>query len=95
MIKHNYTKIDLTKSLSRKTGYSILYSKKLIEDLINIFKIEIKKNNLSLKNLGSFKVIQKKERIGRNPKTKENFTISSRKTLSFHPSKRLLQNLNR
>ena len=30
---------------------------------------------LNLKNIGTFKIINKKERIGRNPKTKEEFYI--------------------
>ena len=49
----------------------------------------IKKDNFSLKGLGSFKIIHKKERLGRNPKTKEKFSISARNTISFTTSKKL------
>ena len=95
VIKRNFTKFDLSKSLSKKTGYSNLFTKKIINNLIDVLKIEVKKNNLKLKNLGSFKVIKKNQRIGRNPKTKESFVISSRKSLSFYPSKKLIKNLNK
>ena len=46
-------------------------------------------------NIGSFKVIQKKERTGRNPKNSKNYTISARKSLSFIASKKLTKLLNK
>ena len=58
-------------------------------------KNTIKTNNLYLKNIGSFKLISKKERVGRNPKTKENFIISSRRSISFKVSKNLINILNK
>ena len=81
MLKKDFKKIDLVKDLSLKTGYSQNYSKKIVDDLINIFIQNIKSGNLNLKNIGSFKLLNKKERIGRNPKTKEEFIITSRKSL--------------
>ena len=95
MLKKDFKNIDLVKDLSLKTGYSQSYSKKIIDDLINIFIQNIKSGNLNLKNIGSFKVLNKKERIGRNPKTKEEFIITSRKSLSFTSSKKIIDNLNK
>ena len=95
MYKTNLKKIDLAKQLKIKTGFSTNISKKLINDLIEILTEVIKTGYLNLKNIGSFKIINKKERMGRNPKTKEEFIISSRKSISFIPSKKLLQNLNK
>lgn len=89
MLKNNFNKIDLIKNLSKKTGYSINFSKKIINELIEIILVNIKKDNFSLKGLGSFKIIHKKERLGRNPKTKEKFSISARNTISFTTSKKL------
>ena len=95
MLKKDFKKIDLVKNLSLKTGYSQNYSKKIVDDLINIFIQNIKSGNLNLKNIGSFKLLNKKERIGRNPKTKEEFIITSRKSLSFTSSKKIIDNLNK
>ena len=95
MSNSSFKKRDITQSLSLNMGFSKNFSKKIVDDLIKILKHAIiEKGNLNLKNLGSFKIITKKERIGRNPKTKEKFIITSRKTLSFTPSKNLLKNLN-
>jgi len=90
MFKKNLNKIDIAKNLSSQTGLSLNFSKKLIDDLIELLIINIKKNGFILKNIGTFKLLFKNERIGRNPKTKEKFLISKRKSISFTPSKELL-----
>jgi integration host factor subunit alpha len=88
-------KKDLIKDITLKTGLSSNVSKKIFNDLVNILILNIKKGSLVLKNVGSFKIIEKKERIGRNPKTKKEFIISARKTVSFTPSKKIIENLNK
>tara|TARA_X000001036_G_scaffold215211_1_gene201521 strand:+ start:2138 stop:2431 length:294 start_codon:yes stop_codon:yes gene_type:complete len=93
--KDNLTKKNIVKNLSEKTGFSINYSKKIIDDFILIINEEIRNNSLNLKNIGSFKLIKKKERLGRNPKTNEKFIISSRKSISFTASKKILDILNK
>ena len=94
MSKKKITKIIIAKELSLKTGFSISLSKKLIDDLILCITESIKTEKLNFKNLGSFKIINKKERRGRNPKTKEEFIITARKTISFIPSKKISKELN-
>ena len=94
MKKNNITKIDIAKELSKKTGYSLELSKILINNLLIVLISAIKKNKLNLKNIGTFRLINKSERIGRNPITKENFVITSRKSISFISSKKLLSVVN-
>ena len=92
---YNLKKIDIIKDLSIKTGYSSNYSKKVINELVDEILQSFKKGNFNLKNIGSFKIISKKERIGRNPKTKKEYVISQRKSVSFKPSTSLLTELNK
>ena len=94
MSNYNLKKEDLIKNLNNKLGYSSNYSKKLINDLIDILITNVITGKLILKNLGTFKLINKSERIGRNPKTKEEFKITARKTISFVVSKDILKHLN-
>ena len=94
MLKNNLKKEDLVKNLSLHTGYSLTYSKKIIDDLIEILILVIKNDYLNLKNVGSFKLIRKRKRLGRNPKTKEEFIISARKSVSFNASKEITDKLN-
>tara|TARA_Y100001958_G_C21178987_1_gene509244 strand:- start:606 stop:896 length:291 start_codon:yes stop_codon:yes gene_type:complete len=94
-VPDNLKKLDIIKDLSVKVGYSSSYSKKLVNDLIDIISENIKYGHLNLKNVGSFKIISKKERIGRNPKTKKEYVVSQRKSVSFKPSKSLLVRINK
>ncbi len=94
MTKNNFNKDNIIKLLSERTGFSVLVSKKIINDLIKIIIQEIKKENFNLHNLGKFKIIKKKNRVGRNPKTKQPFIIHKRKAISFTASKNFLNILN-
>tara|TARA_B100000242_G_scaffold117254_1_gene81936 strand:+ start:11 stop:298 length:288 start_codon:yes stop_codon:yes gene_type:complete len=90
----NLKKKDISLEISEKLGFSVLYSSKIVEDLIDSFKIQIINGNLYLKNLGSFTLKEKRERIGRNPRSKETFIIKKRKVIIFKPSKNLLKSIN-
>ncbi len=94
MVSNNFRKIDIIKNLSLKTGYSVLLTKKILNDLIKVIIFNIKNNKLNIKNFGTFKILNKKQRLGRNPITKEKFIISSRKTLVFNASKKIYKELN-
>ena len=95
MFKKNLTKSDVIKKLHTNTGFSSNLSKKIINDLIEILISNIKKGHLNLKNVGSFQLIQKNERIGRNPKTKKEYKISSRKVVKFIASKTIYKYLQK
>jgi|TARA_B100001093_G_C26547509_1_gene893007 integration host factor subunit alpha len=91
----NLTKEDLVKDLSIKTGFSKNISKKLVDDFIISMTEIISKKKLILKNLGTFNVIKKKQRIGRNPKTKKEFMITARNSIRFIPSDKIVKYLNK
>ena len=68
------------------------FSKNISENLINDFLISIvenlkKEKKLKLSKFGTFSIRTKKSRIGRNPKTKEQTTISDRDVVLFKASK--------
>ena len=94
MISNNLKKIDFAKKLSLKMGFPVSLSKKLIDDLLEIIKFKIKDNKVILKNFGSFEILFKKKRLGRNPKTKETFEISQRISVKFVASKNLQKKIN-
>ena len=94
MTSYNITKINFSKNISDKTGFPISFSKKIVDDLLIIFTEMIKNNDLVLKNIGTFRLLKKNERIGRNPKTKEEKTISQRNVVLFKPSKEFKKFIN-
>ena len=73
MTRNNYNKKDLSDFLSEKKGYSSLFSQKIVDDLIHVICQNLVLGDITLKNLGVFKIIQKNERLGRNPKTKKTY----------------------
>ena len=50
--------------------------------------------NIKITKFGTFKIFQKKERMGRNPKTKKTHIIKPGKVVTFSGSKILKKNLN-
>ena len=95
MTRNNYNKKNLSDFLSEKKGYSSLFSQKIVDDLIHVISQNLVLGNITVKNLGTFKIIQKNERLGRNPKTKKTYIINKRKSLSFTCSKSFLKTVNK
>ena len=93
MKNKNLTKTDIINEFRKKTGLSFNFSKKIINDLINVLVIQIKSGQLNLKNLGTFKIVNKNQRVGRNPITKEVFIIKERKFVRFKASQKIKQEL--
>tara|TARA_B100001027_G_C16234089_1_gene316173 strand:- start:494 stop:796 length:303 start_codon:yes stop_codon:yes gene_type:complete len=91
----NLTKKDLVNSIYMQLGFSKQITESLIDDFLMTFVKNLKsEKKLKLSKFGSFSVRQKKERIGRNPKTKETKTISGRDVVLFKPSKEFKDFIN-
>ena len=92
----NLTKKDLVNSVYMQLGFSKEISENLIEDFFSSVFISVKKDGkLKLSKFGTFSLREKKSRVGRNPKTKEEKQISSRRVVTFKPSKFLSKKVNK
>ena len=88
MTRINLTKKDLINSVYMQIGFSKSISENLIDDfLITIMDNLKNEKKLKLSKFGTFSIRSKKSRIGRNPKTKEQKTISDRDVVLFKASK--------
>ena len=95
MVK-NFTRKDLSNKIFNKLGFSKNYSSAFIDNFFEAISNKISKTNkLKITNFGTFTVVTKKERIGRNPKTKVEAKILSRKVIKFKPSSLLKEKLNK
>ncbi len=92
--KKNFTKNDISKNISSEIGISKNYSKEIVDDLITVLKKIIKLKETNIKNFATFKIINKNQRLGRNPKTSEEFIISKRKSVKFIVSKKFKDKIN-
>ena len=81
-------KKNLINSVYMQIGFSKNISENLIDDLLSTITINLKnEKKLKLSKFGTFSIRTKKSRIGRNPKTKEQKTISNRDVVLFKASK--------
>ena len=88
MTRINLTKKDLINSVYMQIGFSKNISENLIDDFLATITENLKnEKKLKLSKFGTFSIRSKKSRIGRNPKTKEQKTISDRDVVLFKASK--------
>ncbi len=84
----NLTKKDLVNAIYMQIGFSKNITENLIEDFfLSIIDSLNKNKKVKITNFGTFTLREKKNRIGRNPKTKEEKIISKRNVVLFKPSK--------
>ena len=83
----NFTRKDLSHKVYQIVGFSKNLTSSIIDDFIESLISElIKLDKIKISSFGTFKVTNKKERIGRNPKTKVTAKICARKVVKFKPS---------
>ena len=95
MVKKNFTRRDLSNKIYQNLGFSKNFSSTIVDNFFEIMTSElIRSNKVKISSFGTFKVMSKKERIGRNPKTKIEAKITSRKVVKFKPSLIIKKKLN-
>jgi len=91
----NLTKKDLVNSVYMQIGFSKLISENLIDEFFSMIIESLhKEKKLKIAKFGTFSIKEKKPRIGRNPKTKEEKRISKRNVVLFKPSKEFKELIN-
>ena len=92
----NISRDELSEYLNQEFGLTKRDCNEILNDLIEeIISGLINNNIVKIHNFGTFKLRQKKPRIGRNPKTKKEVMISSRNVITFTPSKKILIEINK
>jgi DNA-binding protein HU-beta len=84
------TKEELVKAIAEKAGTTKAIAEKCLNAFMETVEKVLKKNGeIRLVGFGTFRVVQRKERKGKNPKTKEDITIPAKKVVKFQPGKKL------
>jgi integration host factor subunit alpha len=79
----------------QEVGLSRKESAQLVESVLHEISDALARGEtVQLPSFGSFVVRQKGERVGRNPKTGEEFPISPRRVLAFRASPALKSRIN-
>ena len=91
----NLTKKDLSAILKKELKLSVDISDSLVDEFFQAMKAILRsKKNIKLSGFGSFKISMTKERMGRNPKSMENFKIPSQNKVRFSPTSKAKYFLN-
>lgn len=89
------TRADLAEALYREIGLSRSESSDLVESVVHhISNALISGEKVKLAGFGTFSLRDKKERIGRNPKTGVEVPITSRRVLVFKASQILKERVD-
>lgn len=84
------TRADLAETINRKMGFSRSESLDLVEaTLAKMCEAMSDGENVKISGFGSFILRDKKQRVGRNPKTGVEVPITPRRVMTFRASQKL------
>jgi integration host factor subunit alpha len=89
------TRMDLAEAVYHEVGLTRKAAQDMVDQLIEeLCKVLEKGGTVKLSAFGNFSVRQKRQRMGRNPKTGVEVPITPRRVLSFRASHLLKQEMN-
>ena len=89
------TKKELAQNLSDQTELSFADAKKFVDLFFDTIKEQLNSGKtVKLSGFGTFDIVQTKERVGRNPKTMEEFPIPSKRKVRFTVSPKVKKSIN-
>lgn len=96
LLNSTLTKAELADMLFDSLGLN----KREAKDFVDAFFEELRKalecgSSVKLSGFGNFQLRDKPQRPGRNPKTGEEIPIAARRVVTFHPSQKLKQMVDR
>ena len=90
----SFGKKDICNNISSKALISKDKSKEILRNFLNLVTSKSKSRIVKISNFGTFYTKSTPKRLGRNPKTKEEFVISKRSKLFFKPSNKIRSIIN-
>ncbi len=95
MTRKTVTRTEITEALFQEVGLSRDHCRELLDSfLAEITKALVNNEEVKLSGFASFSPHQKKQRIGRNLKTREEVVIPPRKVVKFRASQNLKNQVN-
>ena len=90
----SFGKKDIVNNISSKAQISRDISKELFESFLNLVYSKSITRKVKISNFGTFYFKSTPKRLGRNPKTKEEFVISKKSKLFFKTSNKIRSIIN-
>ena len=80
-------KADFIRSIEVRLGLSHEEATLQVEQILSLIKNRLTEDDpVLISGFGQWKVREKKSRVGRNPKTLEEFEVTPRRVVTFYPS---------
>jgi len=96
MSSRNVTRADLAQAVAQAVGLprndAIDLAEQVLKEICDTFE---RGENVKLSGFGQFTVRSKSQRMGRNPKTGIEVPIEPRRVVTFTPSRKLKEHVNR
>lgn len=90
------TKDVLVEMIREKAGYPVKEAKEILEIILEEIKLRLEDGkDVKISGFGKWIVKEKSARPGRNPHTGEKIEISARRVVTFHPSDKMREAVNR
>ena len=89
------TKAEIVEKIYEKVGFSKRESADVVDTVFEVIKDTLAEGEkIKISGFGNFVVRDKRERIGRNPHTREPITITARRVVTFKASQILKTAVN-
>jgi DNA-binding protein HU-beta len=89
------TKAELVATIAQETELTKADAERTLNSFLsNVTKTLKKEGKLTLTGFGTFEVVKRKKRKGRNPQTGEPITIKAHKVVKFKPGKGLREKIS-
>lgn len=90
------TKDVLVEMIRDKVGYPVKEAKDILEIILEEVKSRLEEGKeVKISGFGKWTVKKKRSRPGRNPHTGQKIEISARRVVTFHPSDKLRESVNK
>ncbi len=90
------TKDALIEMIHDKVGFPVTEAKEILEIILEEIKLKLEEGQeVKISGFGKWTVKEKKARPGRNPHTGDRIEISARRVVTFNPSDKLRNAVNR
>lgn len=90
------TKADIVDIIAEGTGLTKIETQAVIDGFLATMRYSLgKEERIELRGFGNFKKVLRKERVARNPRTKEPVNVPEHYTVVFRPSKDLKEFVNK
>ena len=89
------TKADIVRLIAEGTGLTKTDTAAVVDGFIeSVIEALEREDHIEIRGFGTFKVVERAPRTGRNPRTGAEVKIAARKAPTFKPSKELRERIN-